>query len=66
MTDWDAGGWEGARRAQEDAWLATTPAQRLTWLEEAIAFARAALAPQQGTTDPAVPPALPPTPEALR
>ena len=62
MTDWDAGGWEGAKRAQEDAWLATTPAQRLKWLEEAIAFARGALAPK-GTTDPAVPP-VPPTPEA--
>ena len=38
MTDWDAGGWSGARQAQEDAWLATTPAERLAWLEEAIAF----------------------------
>jgi hypothetical protein len=44
MTDWDAGGWSGARQAQEDAWAATTPAQRLAWLEDAIAFARRALA----------------------
>ena len=42
MTDWDAGGWEGAHQAQVEAWLATSPAQRLAWLEEAIAFARAA------------------------
>lgn len=41
MTDgWDAGGWAGARQAQEDAWLTTTPEQRLAWLEEAIAFVR--------------------------
>jgi hypothetical protein len=43
MTDWDAGGWAGARQAQEDAWLATTPAQRLAWLEDATDFARTAL-----------------------
>lgn len=41
MTVWDAGGWEGARRAQEEAWLTTTPAQRLAWLEEAVELVRA-------------------------
>lgn len=41
MTVWDAGGWEGARRAQEEAWLATTPEQRLAWLEEAVELVRA-------------------------
>lgn len=35
---WD-GGWEAQRRAQVAGWLTTTPAQRLAWLEEAIAFA---------------------------
>ena len=60
MTDWDAGGWEGGTR-QEDAWLATTPAQRLAWLEEAIVFARTTLAPPW-TTDPPVPPVVQPTP----
>jgi len=41
VTDWDAAGWAGARTAQEDAWLATTPEQRLAWLEDAVAFVRA-------------------------
>ncbi len=53
MTDWDAGGWAGARRAQEEAWLDTTPEQRLAWLEEAIAFAREAIAGRDGVDDPA-------------
>lgn len=43
MTDWDAGGWDGAQQAQADAWLATTPEQRLAWLEDAIEFVRVAL-----------------------
>lgn len=55
MTDWDAGGWEGARRAQDDAWLATTPEQRLAWLEAAVAFARTALAGHPGADDPPSP-----------
>ena len=59
MTDWDAGGWAGARQAQENAWLATTPAQRLAWLEDAIAFARKALAAAEGVSDAARP--APPT-----
>ncbi len=50
MTDWDAGGWEGTRRAQADDWLVTTPVQRLAWLEEAIAFVRTV----HGPHDPAV------------
>ena len=37
-TDWD-GGWEAHERRQHEAWLQTTPAQRLAWLEQAIAFA---------------------------
>jgi hypothetical protein len=32
-------GLERAAREQRDAWLRTTPAQRLAWLEDAIAFA---------------------------
>ena len=52
MTDWDAGGWSGARQEQADAWLATTPVQRLAWLEEAVAFARQALAADAEATDP--------------
>jgi hypothetical protein len=32
--------WEAHRDEQIDAWLRTTPAQRLAWLEDAIAFAR--------------------------
>ncbi|MGI9032630.1 MAG: hypothetical protein ACR2HY_02885 [Acidimicrobiales bacterium] len=40
-SDWD-GGWESHRDAEEQACLAATPAQRLAWLEEAIAFAAAA------------------------
>jgi len=52
VTDWDAGGWAGARQAQEDAWLATTPAQRLAWLEEAISFARTALVAATEAADP--------------
>ncbi|MEA2686205.1 MAG: hypothetical protein QOE93_1400 [Actinomycetota bacterium] len=51
MTDWDAGGWSGARRAQEDAWLATTAEQRLAWLEDAITFARKALALRVNAAD---------------
>lgn len=39
--EWD-GGWSAHRRRQRDAWLATTPDQRLAWLEEAIAFAHRA------------------------
>jgi hypothetical protein len=53
VTDWDAGGWAGARQAQEEGWLATTPAQRLAWLEDAVAFARTARAAATETTDPA-------------
>lgn len=36
------GGWQAHRRRQVEAWSATTPAQRLAWLEEAIAFAHRA------------------------
>ncbi len=32
-------GWEAHRLEQLEGWLAATPAQRLAWLEEAIAFA---------------------------
>jgi hypothetical protein len=35
---WDAT-WEGARRQLLESTLAATPAQRLAWLEEALAFA---------------------------
>jgi len=35
-------GWERHRRERLEAILTTTPAQRLAWLEEAIAFARSA------------------------
>jgi hypothetical protein len=60
VTDWDAGGWSGASQAQEEAWLATTPAQRLVWLEEAIVFARKALAAGTEATDPESPTTPPP------
>ncbi len=54
MTDWDAGGWIGARRAQEDAWRATSPEQRLAWLEDAVEFVRmAAGGPQAAVSLPA-------------
>jgi len=36
--NWE-GGWEAHERRQRQAWLQTTPAQRLTWLEQAIGFA---------------------------
>ena len=36
---WRAGTWEGNREAQLDAALEATPAQRLAWLEESLAFA---------------------------
>jgi hypothetical protein len=39
--DWQAD-WEGHRRWQLTAALASTPAQRLAWLEEALRFAAAA------------------------
>jgi hypothetical protein len=55
VTDWDAGGWSGASQAQEEAWLATTPAQRLAWLEQAIDFARKALDEATDATDPETP-----------
>lgn len=38
-TTGDDATWPDQRDAQVEAWLATTPAQRLAWLEEAIAFA---------------------------
>ena len=34
------GGWEGDVRAKREAWAATTPAERLEWLEESLTFAR--------------------------
>jgi len=39
--DW-VGGWEADERRQRQAWLRTTPLQRLEWLEAAIAFAHEA------------------------
>lgn len=47
--DWD-GGWEAHERRQRQAWLRTTPAQRMAWLESAIEFARraGALRPAKG------------------
>lgn len=36
--DWD-GGWEAHAQRQRSAWLSATPAQRLRWLETAVAFA---------------------------
>ncbi len=36
--DWDAG-WAGAERFRLERWLDATPAERLAWLEEAIALA---------------------------
>lgn len=36
---WHEGGWDGHRRAQAETWRATSPEQRLAWLEVAIAFA---------------------------
>lgn len=35
---WD-GGWEAHAARRRRAWAATTPLQRLRWLEEAIEFA---------------------------
>jgi hypothetical protein len=39
--DWD-GGWDAHEDEQRRAQLQATPAQRLAWLEQAIAFAHAA------------------------
>ena len=39
--DWD-GGYDAHEARQRRAWLDSTPAQRLEWLEQAIAFAHAA------------------------
>jgi hypothetical protein len=36
--DWKAG-WTDNERAQLQAWLKATPAQRLAWLEEALILA---------------------------
>ncbi len=36
------GGWEAHEAEQRRAWLQTSPAQRLAWLEQAIAFAHQA------------------------
>ena len=38
--EWDAS-WAGTERAQFNAVLSATPAQRLAWLEEAIRLAHA-------------------------
>lgn len=41
------GGWQAHREEQRRTWMAATPAQRLAWLESAIAFAhRAGALPQ--------------------
>ncbi len=61
MSVWDAGGWAGARQAQEDAWLATSPEQRLAWLEEAVAFARASTAAADDCQSPSDSPSAPGT-----
>jgi hypothetical protein len=37
--DYHFGGWEGHADEERRARLATTPAQRLAWLEQAIRFA---------------------------
>ena len=46
-------GWEIHRRMQLESALATTPLERLTWLEEAIqfAFAAGALPRREHSTD---------------
>ncbi len=46
--DWQAG-WKDNERAQLRSWLKATPAQRLAWLEEALALAyqAGALEPKQ-------------------
>lgn len=43
-TEWDAT-WTGTKRAQLEAALSATPAQRLAWLEEAMRLAHASGAP---------------------
>ena len=45
---WQAG-WKDNERAQLQSWLSATPAQRLSWLEEAIklAYQSGALGPKQ-------------------
>lgn len=44
-----SGSWQAHRHQQRRAWLAATPAQRLAWLESAIAFAhRAGALPRSG------------------
>ncbi|MDP9330997.1 MAG: hypothetical protein M3P11_10210 [Actinomycetota bacterium] len=45
-------GWEVNRRQQLVGVMTTTPLQRLRWLEDAIAFAYAAGALPQRTTEP--------------
>lgn len=48
---WEAT-WEERRRAQLTVGLSATPAQRLAWLEEAIAFAhRTGALPRRPDTD---------------
>jgi hypothetical protein len=42
MTTADERGWKLHEKEQRRAWLRLTPAQRLTWLEEAKRFAEAA------------------------
>jgi hypothetical protein len=64
------GGWEAERRRKLTAGLAVSPAQRLAWLEEAIAFAHRAGAlpqrsaqegsPSRGASDAGPPPRRPP------
>lgn len=49
---WD-GGWLSHRQAQLDEWCSATPARRLEWLEEAMAFAREAILGERRTGPPA-------------
>lgn len=52
----DDAAWSAHQDMQIDAWLTTTPAQRLAWLEEAIVFAHRAGALPQQRTNPRVEP----------
>jgi long-chain acyl-CoA synthetase len=56
------GGWEADARRQREAWLRTTPLQRLEWLEAAIAFAAhdTPAHARPGAASPALPAHAPP------
>jgi len=65
-TEEPGGGWEADRRQKLTAGLALTPAERLAWLEEAIAFAHRAGALPRRPPSPDEGEDRPPAPGARR